>query len=94
MIFIAFKIHHKGCSIARNLCAIAKLGFMIHIHAVGFWFEGVVVMSLGNDHVSTCELYCIGPGKCPYPHKCQPPNFDSFMVFEVLHVTNHHTKFV
>ena len=73
---------------------VAKLGFMIHIHAVGLWFEGVVITSLGNDHVSTCELYRIVPGKHPYPHKHPLPNFDIFMVFEVLHVTAHHAKFV
>ena len=73
---------------------LAKLGFKIQIHAVGLSFEEVVVTLLGNDHVSTCELYRIVTGKHPYPHKHPPPNFDIFMVFEVLHVTAHHAKFV
>ena len=34
--------------------------------------------------------YCIVLGKFPYPHKCPPPNFDSFVVFEVLCVVAHH----
>jgi len=73
---------------------VAKLGFMIHIHAVGLWFKGVVITSLGNDHVSTCELYHIVPGKRLYPHKCPPPNFECFMIFKVLYVTAHPAKFV
>ena len=72
---------------------LAKLGFKIQIHAVGISFEEVVIL-LGNDHVSTCELYRIVLGKRPYPHKHPPANFEIFMVFEVLHVTTHHAKFV
>ena len=73
---------------------LAKLGFNIHIHAVGLSFEEVVVMLLGNDHVSTCELYSIVPGKWPYPHKRPPPNFDSLWFFEVLCVTAHQANLV
>ena len=36
--------------------------------------------------------YHIVPGKCPYPRKRPPPNFDSFMAFKVLRVTAHHAK--
>ena len=78
MIFIVLK-HHKDYPIASKHCVmLAKLGFKIHIHAVGLSFEEVVVMLLGSVHVSTCELYRIVPGKHPYPHKHPPPNF---MVF-------------
>ena len=71
---------------------LAKLGFTIHIHAVGLWFEEVVVTSLGNDHVSTCELYHIVPGKWPYPCKYPALNFDNLWFFEVLCVTAQHAK--
>ena len=44
----------RGCYGQR--VKLAKLGFMVHIHAVGLWFEGEVIMSLDDDHVSCLHM--------------------------------------
>ena len=44
--------------------------------------------------VADKTIYRIVLCKCPFLSKGPPPNFDSYVVCEVLHVTAHHAKFL
>ena len=50
------------------------------------------LLSYATGMYTETENYHIVPGKCPYPRKRPPPNFDSFVAFKVLRVTARHAK--
>ena len=47
-------------------------------------------INYAKDH----KITMLSLDKCPSPHQHPLPNFDSSVVFEVLHVTAHHAKFL